>query len=411
MRSKKHLSPWMWTSLLMLVVCLPRITIDAYLPSLPAMADGLKATDAQLQLTLTLYMAGYAVSMLVCGPLCDRVGRKPVLIWGTLLYLASTVACAIANDAAMIIIARMFQALGGCSGTVVGRVIVRDKFDKSTQAAMLSKISMGMALSPIVAPLIGSLVDAALGWRWVFIGLGMLATVSLAMICLLLPETRPATEDRSGKAAALSIYRRLLSDRYFMRYALSISFVYCTYFPFVAESSVLLQRTMRLSATDYALVFGMTVAGYVIGSHLFKRWSKRFQADRLISLAAGGNLAGAAMLLASTTLYPQTLAALLAPFLLIMLSVGVAIPACQFRVLQPYPHAAGSASGLFFFIQMALTAVCSYLTSCMSDGTAGPMVLVTVASSAAFAMVWAGLRISAATHDAGDEDETAIAAK
>jgi DHA1 family bicyclomycin/chloramphenicol resistance-like MFS transporter len=82
--------------MLMLLVCLPRITIDAYLPSLPAMADDLRASDAQLQLTLTLYMAGYAVSMLVCGPLCDRVGRKPVLIWGTLLYLAATVVCAMA---------------------------------------------------------------------------------------------------------------------------------------------------------------------------------------------------------------------------------------------------------------------------------------------------------------------------
>lgn len=383
------------TAMLMLAVCLPRLTIDAYLPSLPAMADTLHASDAQLQLTLTLYMAGYAVSMLVCGPLCDRIGRKPVLIWGTLLYLAATVVCAMATNATVIIIARMFQALGGCSGTVVGRVIVRDKFDKHTQAAMLSRISMGMALSPIIAPLMGSLVDAALGWRWVFIGLAMLATLSLAMIGLLLPETRPATERSGATAPTLSIYRDLLRDGYFMRYALAISFVYCTYFPFVAESSVLLQRSMHLSATGYALVFGMTVAGYVIGSHLFRRWSTRFPADRLISWAVAVNMTGAALLMVSTTLYPQELAAIVLPFLLIMLSVGVAIPACQFRVLQPYAQAAGSASGLFFFIQMALTAVCSYLTSCLSDGTAGPMMFVTAVSSAAFGAVWSGLRAAA----------------
>lgn len=395
MASEKTLNPWAWTAILLLIVCLPRVTIDAYLPSLPVMADALHASDAQLQLTLTLYMVGYAVSMLICGPLCDRIGRRPVLIWGTLLYLFATVVCAMANNAETIIAARMFQALGGCSGTVVGRVIVRDRFDRATQASMLSRISMGMALSPIIAPLLGSLIDAALGWRWVFIGLGLLATVSLALISCLLPETRAAVRNGANTEGTWSVYRRLLSDSYFLRYALAISFVYCTYFPFIAESSVLLQRTMRLSETGYALVFGLTVAGYVIGSHLFRRLSMRHSADRLISWAVALNLTGATLLMGATTLFPLAVPAIVGPFLLIMLSVGVAIPACQFRVLQPYADVAGSASGLFFFIQMALTAVCGFVTNGLSDGTARPMVMVTVGCSIAFATVWLGLRLPA----------------
>ncbi|CDG85146.1 multidrug effflux MFS transporter [Janthinobacterium agaricidamnosum] len=392
MQKNNILKPWAWTAILLLVVCLPRVTIDAYLPSLPAMADALHATDAQMQLTLTLYMVGYAVSMLICGPLCDRVGRRPVLIWGTLLYVAATIVCAMANNAAVIIVARMFQALGGCSGTVVGRVMVRDKFDKTVQAGMLSQISMGMALSPIIAPLIGSMIHTLLGWRWVFIGLGLLGIISLALIALLLPETRPAAQADAPRESALSIYRRLLGDAYFLRYALAISFVYCTYFPFIAESSVLLQRTMHLSETAYALVFGVTVAGYVIGSNLFRRLSARYPADRLISWAVGVNITGAMLLMGATTFYPLALPAIVAPFILIMLSVGVAIPACQFGVLQPYAAVAGSASGLFFFIQMALTALCSFITSCLSNGTARPMVLVTVACSVGFGAVWFGFR-------------------
>lgn len=396
MKRPTSLSPGAWSAILLLVVCLPRVTIDAYLPSLPAMADALHASDAQLQLTLTLYMAGYALSMLICGPLCDRVGRRPVLIWGTLLYLAATVVCATADDAASIIVARMFQALGGCSGTVVGRVIVRDKFDKSMQAIMLSRISMGMALSPIVAPLLGSLVDAALGWRWVFIGLALLATISLVLIGVLLPETRPAAQAGTAREPALRIYLRLLGDAYFLRYALAISFVYCTYFPFIAESSLLLQRSMHLSATVYAIVFGLTITGYVAGSNLFRRLSSHHPADRLIWWAVALNMAGAASLMAATTLYPLALPAIVAPFMLIMLSVGMAIPACQFGVLQPYAAVAGSASGLFFFIQMALTAVCSLVTGYLSNGTAGPMVIVTLACSAGFGAVWSGLRRHAA---------------
>lgn len=388
MNSAKNIKPWAWTAILLLVVCLPRVTIDAYLPALPAMADALHASDAQMQLTLTLYMVGYAVSMLVCGPLCDRVGRRPVLIGGTLLYLAATAACAMASSAGILIAARMLQALGGCSGTVVGRVIVRDQFDKTSQASMLSRISMGMALSPILAPLAGSMIDAVLGWRGVFIGLGLLGTVSLALISTCLPETRTPPRQASGKASAWAVYRRLLGDSYFLRYALTISLVYCTYFPFIAESSVLLQRSMRLSETDYALVFGVTVAGYVIGSHLFRRLSLHHPPDRLISWAVALNLAGAALLTGATTLFPLAVAAIVGPFLLIMLSVGIAIPACQFRVLQPYADVAGSASGLFFFIQMALTAVCGFVTNGLSDCTARPMVMVTLACSVAFAAVW-----------------------
>ena len=392
MSHNRTLQPWAWTAILLIVVCLPRVTIDAYLPSLPAMADNLGATDAQLQLTLTLYMVGYAVSMLVCGPLCDRVGRRPVLLWGTALYLVATVVCVTAADAGTIIAARMFQALGGCCGTVVGRVMVRDRFDKATQATMLSRISMGMALSPIVAPLAGSVIDVALGWRWVFIALALLGTLSLALVALLLPETLAPTQSGGAREHPATVYRRLLGDPYFLRYGLAISFVYCTYFPFIAESSVLLQRTMHLSQTAYALVFGLTVAGYVIGSNLFRRLSARHGADRIIGWSVALNITGAALLMGATTLFPLALPAIVGPFLLIMLSVGMAIPACQFGVLQPYAAVAGSASGLFFFIQMAVTAVCSFVTSCFSDGTAVPMVIVTAVCSVAFGAVWAGLR-------------------
>jgi DHA1 family bicyclomycin/chloramphenicol resistance-like MFS transporter len=393
--TEKTLRPWAWTAMLLLIVCLPRLTIDAYLPALPAMADALHASDAQLQLTLTLYMVGYAISMLICGPLCDRIGRRPVLLWGTVLYLLATAVCATASSAGVMVAARMFQALGGCCGTVVGRVIVRDRFDRATQASLLSKISMGMAVSPIVAPLIGSVIDTLLGWRWVFIALGLLATVSLAAIAACLPETRTPAQAASGRPNTLQLYRRLLGERYFLRYALTISFVYCTYFPFIAESSVLLQRSMKLSESGYALVFGLTVAGYVIGSQLFRRFSRQHAADRLISWSLALNLAGAMLLLCATALYPHALAAIVAPFVLIMLSVGMAIPACQLRVLQPYADITGTASGLFFFIQMALTALCSLVTNYLSDGTARPMVLVTVVCSVAFAGVWLRMPLTA----------------
>lgn len=388
----RSLPQWGWLFLLMLVVCLPRVTIDAYLPSLPAMADALHGTDAQLQLTLTLYMVGYALSMLVSGPLSDRYGRRPVLIGGLCIYVVASVACALATSIPAIVCARIFQALGGCSGTVIGRVIVRERFPTAMQATMLSRISAGMALSPVIAPLAGSAVAEWLGWRGVFAWLAAGGIVAMAMVLRHLPETRESATRPEPGAELLRTYGRLLSERRFLRYSLAISFVYCTYFPFIAESSTLFQRKMGVSGPGYAAIFGLTVLGYLIGSSVFRRSSGRWKADSVIASAACINLAGAVALWVGGAVAPASAAAIVVPMFFVMIAVGIAIPACQFAVMQPYTKIAGTASGLFFFIQMAIAAACGGVLAWLSDGTVRPMIAVTVCSSVAFLSVIVGLR-------------------
>lgn len=393
----RSLPPWGWLLLLMLVVCLPRVTIDAYLPSLPTMADALHGTDAQLQLTLTLYMVGYALSMLVSGPLSDRYGRRPVLVGGLCLYLVASVACALSTSIQAIIAARIFQALGGCSGTVIGRVIVRERFPTAMQATMLSRISAGMALSPVIAPLAGSVVAEWLGWRGVFGWLAAGGLVATAMVLRYLPETREQDTQPTPATGLLRTYASLLRERRFLRYSLAISFVYCTYFPFIAESSTLFQRQMGVSGPVYAAIFGLTVLGYLIGSSVFRRTSGRWHADSVITVAAGINLVGAAALWGAGAVASTAVAALVVPMFFVMVAVGIAIPACQFAVMQPYTKIAGTASGLFFFIQMAITAACGGVLAWLSDGTAHPMIAVTVCSSIAFMVAVVGLRERRAT--------------
>ncbi|NTX30125.1 multidrug effflux MFS transporter [Burkholderia pyrrocinia] len=390
----RSLPQWGWLFLLMLVVCLPRVTIDAYLPSLPAMADALHGTDAQLQLTLTLYMVGYALSMLVSGPLSDRYGRRPVLVGGLCVYVIASIACALSTSIPAIIAARIFQALGGCSGTVIGRVIVRERFPTAMQATMLGRISAGMALSPVIAPLAGSAVAEWLGWRGVFGWLAAGGLVATAMVLRCLPETRArdARPVPGPGPGLLRTYAGLLRERRFLRYSLAISFAYCTYYPFIAESSTLFQRKMGVSGPVYAAIFGLTVLGYLIGSSVFARTSGRWKADSVIAAAAGINLVGAAVLWVGGTIAPAVVAALVVPMFVVMIAVGIAIPACQFAVMQPYTKIAGTASGLFFFIQMAITAACGGVLAWLSDGTARPMIAVTIGASVAFLAVVVGFR-------------------
>lgn len=397
---RDRLSPAAWLLILLAVVCLPRITIDIYLPSLPVIGRALQLSEFQLSLTMTVYMAGYAVSMLVCGPLADRYGRRPVLIGGTALYLVATIACALADSGGMLIAARLLQALGGCCGTVVGRVIVRDRFQEAEQVSYLSWMSSGMALSPVVAPLIGSVIDVALGWRWVFVVLAVVAAGVLLALCTLVPETQPgrygpahlAGEDdreHSVQPGLLRLYLSLLHDRHFLRHSLIISAIYCTYFPFVAESSLVLQRSLGLSQVQYAGVFALTILGYLGGASVFRRRFGAWGAEGVIGRALRLNLLFAVVWAAATLMFPGSLLAIVLPMMPIMLSVGMSIPACQFAVMQPHAGAVGAVSGLFFFIQMAVTALFGLVVATLSDGSPAPMVGVSlVASVLAWGAAW-----------------------
>lgn len=223
--------------------------------------------------------------------------------------------------------------------------------------------------------------------------------VATAMVLRYLPETREYDVRPAPGRGLLRTYAGLLRERRFLRYSLAISFAYCTYYPFIAESSTLFQRQMGVSGPVYAAIFGLTVLGYLIGSSVFARTSGRWKADSVIAAAAVVNLVGAAALWGCGAIAPTAVAALVVPMFVVMIAVGIAIPACQFAVMQPYTKIAGTASGLFFFIQMAITATCGGVLAWLSDGTARPMILVTVCSSVAFLVVVVGLRERSAADD------------
>ena len=386
--TQRALSTGFWLVLLTVLIALPRLTLDLHLPALPAMADYFHSSDSQLQLTLTLYTLGSAISLLVSGPLTDRFGRRPVLLAGLLLYVVATVTCALADSLGVLVIARLFQALGGCCTTVIGRVIVRDYFDRHEQARLLGLISMAMAVSPMAAPVLGSLMLPLINWRGLFVLLAVIGTGLCLVVYRRLPETRPPQVAAAPPSNLLRVYSQLLRDRYFLRYALAIGCVYSTYFPFISESSALLQRGYQLTATEYALVFAATISGYMLGANLFRRLVVRFEPDRLINVGIGLNVLGSILLAMATLALPGEWLAIVLPMVVIMVSVGMVIPACQLSVLQPYGAIAGTASGLFFFIQMFLTAVSSWVTGLLSDGTSLPLVIMTSVASALLITSW-----------------------
>src|SRR5664279_2425659 len=196
------------TTLLAALTAIAPLTTDMYLPSLPDIARQLDASTAQVQLTISAYLVGFAVGQIVYGPMSDRHGRKPVLLSALALYCAASLACALSTSIEMLIVARAAQALGGSGGIVLARAIVRDLYSGARAGRELSLIGSVMALAPVLAPVVGGILQIGFGWRAIFVTLVVVAITGIGAIWLLLPET---LEERAAHpvspATMLASYR------------------------------------------------------------------------------------------------------------------------------------------------------------------------------------------------------------
>src|SRR4051794_21451200 len=205
------------TLLLSMLTGLGPLSVDMYLASLPSIGRLLDAPTSQVQLTISAYLVGFAIAQVFYGPLSDRHGRRPVLIVALGIYLLATLACALAFSIETLIAARLVQALGGSGASVLARAVVRDMYEGSRVGRELARMAAIMALAPLVAPLIGGVLQTAFGWRSNFVALFCFDAAALAMVWLLLPETvRQRTPESVSVQSIVRSYRSFLADRGFI---------------------------------------------------------------------------------------------------------------------------------------------------------------------------------------------------
>ena len=234
--------------LLTTLVALGPLSTDLYLPALPGMTVTFATDVARVQLTLSVFLIGYAVAQLFYGPVSDRYGRRPAMLFGLVLYLLSSVACMLAPSVDALIAARFFQALGACAGPVLGRTIVRDVYGPVQAARVLAYISGAMAIAPMLGPVLGGWLTEWFGWRANFALLALYAAVQTAVVFRLLGESNAHKDPAATRPRrVLDNFRMLLAGESYPGYLLCVSFGYGALFSFISGSSFVLVGLYGLS--------------------------------------------------------------------------------------------------------------------------------------------------------------------
>uniref|UniRef100_UPI003BA94D08 multidrug effflux MFS transporter n=1 Tax=Stappia sp. TaxID=1870903 RepID=UPI003BA94D08 len=367
---------WALTILLASLTALGPISTDMYLPALPGILRDLDTGHAAVQLTLSMFLVGFAVGQIFYGPLADRLGRKPVLAAGLGIYAVASLACTLAPSVELLIVARFAQAFGAAGPIVLARAVVRDLYDGPRAGQELARMGSIMGLAPAVAPFFGGLISASGGWRLVFLVSCAAAAAILFSVWRGLPETLKAREVAPFSARTLfGDFARLLAHPVFRAYLTVVAATYCGLFAFISGSSFVLQDIYGLTPSVYGIAFGVCAGAYVLGTLIGQRVAPRFGAEVTITLGTGMLAAGGCVMVLALLGAPSAWS-VIGPMMLYMIGVGLTLPQAQAAAMMPFPERAGTASSLMGIGQMGSAAAVGIGVSATLGGTGVSLALI-----------------------------------
>ncbi len=364
-----------FVSMMAMSMALTALSVDIMLVVLPDIASDFRLTDQNAQqFVITTYMAAFAVGHLVVGPLSDRIGRKPVLIGGFLVYAAGTVIAIVSNSFEMLLAARAVQGLGASGPRVVAVAVVRDRFVGRGMSQIMSIVMMVFIMLPILAPSLGSLLALLGSWQPIFVFLLAFALSVMTWAALRLDETNPRTGDRVAKAVpVLAALRTIFESRQTVGYTLSLGFIFGCLLTYIASAQQIFEDVYGI-VTWFPLVFasvagGMVVASLVNSQVVAKIGMRRLSHSALLLFAAVAVLAN--ILHMAIGEFPVGL--LVAFLSLSFFLVGLMLPNFNALAMEPLGAFAGTGSSFVGFAMTAMGAVLGGAVGQLYDGSAYPL--------------------------------------
>lgn len=369
------------------------LTTDMYLASLPEIAQVMRATTAETQLTISAYLAGFAVGQIFYGPLSDRHGRKPVLLAALTLYVVASLACVLSVSIEMLIASRALQALGGCGGIVLARAIVRDIYSGEQAGRELSLIGSVMALAPVFAPIIGGVLQTAFGWRASFVALVCAGAGGMAIVYFLLPETlRERAAEPVSPSSMVRSFAMVARQPAYLAYMSLASAVYAGLFAWISGASFVLQDLYRLTPFDFGVAFALGSVGYMTGTTIAARVVVRLGLDSTIGLGGVATSLGGLAMIVSVSLGLTSAASLVLPMAVYLGGMGMVLPQSIAGAMTPFPDRAGAASSLLGFVQQSVAAVCGATVGVLLGASAWPLAGGVAVMGCATLILWAATR-------------------
>lgn len=361
--------------ILALLNTLESLSIDLYLPAFPCMADIFKTSIGHIQISISVFFAGFAIGQLVWGPLSDQKGRKPILLLGLLLFIGGTIAIYFTNSIYVLWAMRFLQAVGGSAGIVLGRAIVIDLYNKEKSVGIFSKQSQISGIAPIVAPLLGSILLRFWGWNSTFLFLFFLGILTLVLVIKYIPETNQP-QNRQSEVQTNSLLKQLkviISDTNFRNYTLIGSIAFSSLIIYISNAPYLFMTIHGYSSELFSTIFAFNSFALIIASYITPKLVKKY-GDIYIMFGATCLLLLCCSVHFFVVAWSSSVWIEVGILFSSLMAIGVLFPITTANALSTFSEGRGSAAALMGFSQLMLTFLISGVIGVVEADSIMPMV-------------------------------------
>lgn len=335
-----------------LMVSVGPVSMALYTPAMPEIVHAFGSTEAAVKLSLSLYFAGFALSQLVCGPLSDGFGRKPVVLGFMTIYLIASLVALVAPSVEILIAARFFQGVGSAVGVAISRALIRDLFHDDRAARIMNLQAIVLAVGPAFSPTIGGLIMIAAGWHAIFLAMVALGVVVVLVVQFGLRETVLRDTSRIRPAALAKSYATLFGSPYFVLCGLVITGTVGSLYTLATVLPFLLMDRVGLTATEFGLGMLLQSGSFFAGSLVVRRFLQIMPAPRLVPFGLSCVAVACVLLAVLLHVAPPSVLSIMGPVGLFAFGIAFIMPAMMVASIAPFPHIAGAASSISGFMQM-----------------------------------------------------------